>query len=228
MINAEVSTVDSHQQPQSRKETTVVRWAKAMLALARLVRDPDDTQQVFEIGERVNGPSHRRLAGTMEASADGRWLMETQPSINAKTLAQCHTFPQGTVGRAYADFMQANRLSPELFQAPERGEGKKTRYVEQRMRQTHDLWHVLTGYGTDVPGELELQAFTYGQTGSPMSALIVLGGLSRFWSKTPALFRRVRRAYRRGQRSAQLIQVAWEKRWQEPLATVCVELIAKA
>jgi ubiquinone biosynthesis protein COQ4 len=226
MMNAQVSAVDARTQP--RRETTVVRWAKTMLALARLVRDPDDTQQVFEMGERVNGPTHRRLLGIMEASEGGRWLLRTQPTINTQTLEQCQALASGTVGRAYADFMQAHHLSPELFQAPERSEGKKTRYVEQRMRQTHDLWHVLTGYGTDVPGELELQAFTFGQTGSPMSALIVFGGLTRFWSKTPALLGRVRRAYRRGQRSAPLVQVPWERRWQEPLASVCVELIANA
>ena len=33
-------------------------------------------------------------------------------------------------------------------------------YLAQRMRQTHDIWHVLTGYATDVAGEVQLQAFT--------------------------------------------------------------------
>ena len=28
-----------------------------------------------------------------------------------------------------------------------------------RLRETHDIVHVLTGFGTDGPGELGLQAF---------------------------------------------------------------------
>ena len=34
----------------------------------------------------------------------------------------------------------------------------------KRMRDQHDLWHVLTGYGRDTFGEDFLLAFTYAQT----------------------------------------------------------------
>ena len=32
------------------------------------------------------------------------------------------------------------------------------------MRDSHDLWHVVTGYGRDLMGELALLTFTYEQT----------------------------------------------------------------
>ena len=34
----------------------------------------------------------------------------------------------------------------------------------RRVRDLHDLWHVLTGYGRDPLGEVCLLAFTYAQT----------------------------------------------------------------
>jgi ubiquinone biosynthesis protein Coq4 len=48
--------------------------------------------------------------------------------------------------------------------------------VGQRTRQTHDLWHVLTGLGTDIPGEIALQAFTYEQLHHNFSRLIMSRG----------------------------------------------------
>jgi ubiquinone biosynthesis protein Coq4 len=36
-----------------------------------------------------------------------------------------------------------------------------TSYLLLRLRQTHDLWHVVTGFSTNVPGELGLKAFVY-------------------------------------------------------------------
>ena len=54
--------------------------------------------------------------------------------------------------------MKQRGLTPDIFAA--KGELSRETYVIKRLRQTHDLWHVLTGIDLDVPGELELQAFT--------------------------------------------------------------------
>ena len=50
-------------------------------------------------------------------------------------------------------------------------------YVQQRTEETHDLWHVLTGYGRDTFGEACLLAFSYAQTGNRGIGLIALGGI---------------------------------------------------
>lgn len=98
------------------------------------------------------------------------------------------------------------------------------RYIAQRMRQTHDLWHVLTGYDTDVAGEIELQAFTYGQVRTPFALFVALGGLARAPGGRTRLAARVWRAFHRARRAQPLCYRAWEQRFTTPLSDVRREL----
>jgi ubiquinone biosynthesis protein COQ4 len=218
-----VTVTAAQQDPFS--EPLLVRWLKALWALARLLRNPGDTRQVFEISDRLNVAAHRRIAGEFEKSADGAALLEQQPSIGHPTVVQCRSLPVETLGRAYAAFIDAQGLSSELFQPPKLGMQAPFKYVKQRLRQTHDLWHVLTSCGTDVGGEIELQAFTFGQTGLPTSALIAVGGLLRFGLCRPSLWRRTLRAYFKGKRTPRLATVRWEQLWNIPLSTLRAELL---
>lgn len=61
------------------------------------------------------------------------------------------------------------RTSPTLA-------GQRYAGVSGRMRDTHDLWHVLTGYSGDVLGETALLGFIFAQTGNPGVALIIALG----------------------------------------------------
>ena len=45
-------------------------------------------------------------------------------------------------------------------------------YVELRLSQTHDLWHVITGFDTMVAGEIGLQAFHLTQFPHPLGAVL--------------------------------------------------------
>ena len=45
-----------------------------------------------------------------------------------------------------------------------------------RNRDTHDLLHVLTGYGRDAVGEQCVLAFTYGQSPAPAHLFIAYAG----------------------------------------------------
>jgi ubiquinone biosynthesis protein COQ4 len=52
-----------------------------------------------------------------------------------------------------------------------------TDYLLLRLRQTHDIWHIVTGFGVDVTGELQLKAFELSQTRRPLAIVLLLGGL---------------------------------------------------
>ncbi|MEE3717360.1 Coq4 family protein [Tumidithrix elongata RA019] len=71
--------------------------------------------------------------------------LNVSPIVN---IAQLRSLPVGSFGRAWADFLDRNRLSPLTTGA--------------RRKQLHDGVHVLTGYGTDAIGEAEVQAFLLG------------------------------------------------------------------
>ena len=135
--------------------------------------------------------------------------------------------PQHTLGYAYSAFLTSRGLTPEVFVPPREVHDERLRYIAQRLRQTHDLWHVVTGYDTDVQGEIELQAFTYGQLRTPFAFFVALGGVLKARNGGRlSLARRVLRAYRRGRAAKPFSYRAWERRFESPIADVRRELAA--
>lgn len=194
----------------------------ALGALRRLLANPDDTVEVFFLGIALNGPRLPELIGRIAATEAGLALLSERPSIDSRHVdwARLRALPASTLGGAYARYLDDNKLDPDLFQAPP-SLPEIPRWVAQRIRQTHDLWHVLTGYAPDVPGELALQAFTYAQLGMPSARIVALFGTL---AKAPGSALRVWDGYRRGRATAFLPIVRFEDHWERDLDELRREL----
>ena len=66
------------------------------------------------------------------------------------------------------------------------------------MRDSHDIWHILSGYHRDGLGEACLVAFSYGQTGSLGWAVIALGAALRGGAMKWRVRQAIWQGYRRG------------------------------
>jgi ubiquinone biosynthesis protein COQ4 len=198
------------------------RLATGMKALAKLLKNPDDTTQVFLMGIVLNAPMFPDLLLRIMTHEAGPALVHDRPVISTKTVDfdALRRLPASTLGGAYVRYLDENKLDPDLFKPPP-GLPEVPRWIVTRIRQTHDVWHALTGYGPDVPGELALQGFTYGQLGMPSALLVsTLGTLTR----APRSMGAVLRGYRRGKRAAFLPVVRFESMWSRPLEDVRREL----
>jgi ubiquinone biosynthesis protein COQ4 len=205
---------------------TWVRFARGLRSLRKLREDPDDTELALRTALLLNTGSLARLLRGFEASAEGRETLKNRPALDNQhvDLDALLALPNDTLGHAYAHFLRSRGLTPEVFVPPReiRDEGK--RYISQRLRQTHDLWHVVSGYDTDIMGEVEVQAFTLGQLLTPFAFFVVLGGIAQAPSARSELLRRVARAFRRGRSAKPLSYRAWERRFVMPLREVRAEL----
>lgn len=197
----------------------------AARALYELLRNPDDTYQVFLLGVSANARAFPNLLARFIVAEGGIDLLKEKPSIDSRTVdfGALRALPADTLGGAYARYLDENKLDPDLFQAPP-GLPPVIAYLAQRMRQTHDVWHVLTGYKPDVPGELALQAFTFGQTRMPSSWLIATMGTIRFGLGRPRMFADAIRGYRRGSAATFLPTVRFEEMWEKKVEDVRREL----
>jgi ubiquinone biosynthesis protein COQ4 len=186
-----------------------------------LAVDTRDTEQVFLLARALDRDALERTLRTMKRSAEGRALLADRPAIDRAHVdfAYLRSLPADSLGGAYARTLEAAGLDPDIFQPPP-GLPAEYVYVAQRARQTHDLWHVLTGLRTDVPGEVALQAFTYGQLRYRFSLLITIFGLLFFGLRYPRTWGMVRRFYRLGRSAPYLLAVRWEALWELPLAEV--------
>ena len=141
----ESTTVDALSRPLPER---LYRAAQALLALAR---DPNQLERVFEIGEALNSRALPRILDAMAADPAVKRLLDERPAIDTKHVdfAALAALPDGTLGREYVRFLRSNGIDPDVFPKPN-VQDPRVSFVMQRIRQTHDLWHVLTGYAPDI------------------------------------------------------------------------------
>lgn len=201
----------------------------ALRALRALVDDPDDTAQVFRILEAIPGGSAERALSRLRRSDSGARLLCERPRLLAVLAdrAALAELPDDSLGRAYLDFVESEGISAEgLVAASEAGSDDRLRdarpadldYLNDRMRDMHDLWHAVTGYHGDLIGEAALLAFSFAQTWSPGVGVIVALGLYKL--SEPGARRVVLGGFRRGLRARWLPGVEWEALLAEPLDDV--------
>ena len=201
----------------------------AVRALFDLARDPNDLPKVFKIIESLPGRSSERILARMRSVDSGRDVLVMKPDIGAllSDRAALAAMPAGTVGRAYFELTEAAKITAAGIKEASMAERETPlgtgdlRFVGERMRDTHDLWHTVTGYGTDVLGELALLAFTFAQAPQMGIGLIIGFG---YLQRIPSANALMRDAYRRGKRATYLPAVAWEELLDQPLDRVRARL----
>jgi ubiquinone biosynthesis protein COQ4 len=147
-------------------------------------------------------------------------LLKERPNfdkgINFDELA---ALPDGTLGRAYVDFMRKHGLTP-LEQASH-ARTTDEEYVFYWLVQTHDLWHVTLNCDIDVPGEMKIQAFMLSQLRWPSSAFFIGAFILRQMFKTPrqivSVFEALVDGWTCGKHMAPLMAVRWDREWTTPL-----------
>jgi ubiquinone biosynthesis protein COQ4 len=163
-----------------------VQPLKALRALGRLLKDKEDTAQVFEIMRALSGRSiPNGYAKLLKSPAGGSIAFRHQELAEILSDREfLSRLPEGSVGRAYLHFTTSENISAQgLIEESRKGMEDEALDSEhpyawygRRMRDIHDLWHVLTGYGRDALGETCVVSFSYAQTKSAGFALIGAAG----------------------------------------------------
>jgi ubiquinone biosynthesis protein COQ4 len=202
---------------------TLVRWRRALRALTRVLLHPEETDQVLVFSNLANARQREERMHLFFDDARGQRLYDEGRTIDSHTidLDALAALPAGTLGHAYAMFMKNHGLTPDVFDGrPPDVRDDRAAYVIQRVRQTHDLWHVVTNAETDPAGEVALQAFTYAQMHAPSSGILAALGTLRSLRHTRAVARDAIELYRLGKEAEPLAVFPWEDHWATPLADV--------
>ena len=216
--------------PQSK-----YRPLRAVRNFQMLMKDKEDTAAVFRIFESLPSKDFLpRIAG-LALSERGTYLRQTEPclpDILDDHVALRRT-PKGSLAHAYCDFMEAEGLSAAglVAESDRAGRPRFPDLVEwyiNRSRDTHDLFHVLTGYGRDALGEASVLLFTHGQSPSQGHLLIGYAGAANIkkmakGTKAP-VFGAVREAHRTGKGAPPLIAQPIRQLLERPLEDVRAEL----
>jgi hypothetical protein len=110
----------------------------------------------------LNGPEIARQVEQMRQDPIGRRVLADRPDLGValSDLAALAAMPEGSLGREYHAFMDRPEVIPSALLASllhtdghfERlAWSDEMKFVVERRTQTHDLTHVLSGYGTSSP-----------------------------------------------------------------------------
>ncbi|NNE59087.1 MAG: hypothetical protein HKN36_13350 [Hellea sp.] len=212
-----------------RRKPSRIRPIKAIGHMRKLLRDNEDTEQVFHIMDALNGNNMVRKLGAFAKTEKGAACLKRKcelPEI-LDDHATLKGLPDGTVGRAYVAFMEREGLtaaglveeSEKWFEGQERFEDDFDFYG-RRMRDTHDLLHVLTGYGRDQLGETSVLAFSHAHNGGFGNLFIAYIGARDLAKKAPKSARimdSVREARKHGRESLPLMPEDIVALLREPL-----------
>jgi len=208
-----------------------IRPLRALQAMYRLNRNPDGTEEVFHLYESLEGDAPSHYARRMRKHKTGRRIMDERPKL-LEALSdrdRLAAMPQGSLGRHYLDFVTTGNISAEGLVEASSGVDQTWRvdsdeaYLMDRIRDMHDLWHVVTGYDRDLVGEAALVGFStmqlpnLGGYALTFTGMLVAGRSADAW-------RTIRRGIRRGRRARWLPAAPWETLLTRPLAAVRAEL----
>jgi len=194
-----------------------VRFRDALTALNALFENPEDTAQAFRVVEALSGGHGKRMLARFRSAAGGRDLLRERPALIERLVdrASLAKLPEESLGRKYLEFLDSEGITAEgLEQASIEGRNAERHlsadeaFLKDRMRDTHDLWHVVTGYKGDLIGEASLLAFSFAQTRNPGVGFIAGAALLR--GNEPKVRALILRGFLRGARAVWLPPVKWE------------------
>lgn len=212
-----------------------IRPVKALNALAGFLRNKENTREVFRLIAALDGVPAERNFQAFKASPVGVRILGEKLDLkdalmNRDALA---ALPAGSLGRDYFDFVTREGLSADGFQQEMDATGERfsragedRRRFIYRLRHSHDLFHVLTGYGRDFIGELALLAFTRQHNNSRAFIFLILAGYFKARRDYPGMpvWACIREGAQLGRAANNMVNADWESLLVKPTSVVRREL----
>jgi ubiquinone biosynthesis protein COQ4 len=217
------------------------KWKGAIRAFAAYRRDPeniDNAVHQIDAWAEVFGRGDETMRRRMRATPEGRRLVdERHPILSRLTDREAlAAMPDGSVGRTYLQFTESRGIDPaelaKIVQKARRESGgfvpnasPEVAYLHDRFRDMHDLFHVLTGYDTDMGGEFGLHGFQNQQNGyRAMNVGVFVACIPLAFKGRPDLIMTFLEGRRRGRRAEYILGQDWDGLLSRPLGEIREQL----
>ncbi|HOB15137.1 MAG TPA: Coq4 family protein [Novosphingobium sp.] len=194
-------------------------FPKAWRHFKNLIKDKENTAEVYPIFEALPWRGIYDAALAFLQSERGQAIRKAEPSLVSllDDRSKLRAMPQGSLAWHYCEFMDREGLSAQglvdeldKYRPAEHYFDDQVTWYFNRLRDTHDLLHVLTGFGRDALGEQCVLAFTYSQ--QPALAHLFLGYAGALEIKKQVksgapVFGAVREAQRMGKACPRLVEM---------------------
>jgi ubiquinone biosynthesis protein Coq4 len=132
-----------------------------------------ETNNVFDIEDALrDSPQMQKCLERVRQDPASSQLLEERYMGKEFDLEELLQLPRNSLGWTYAKLLKAMNYDPQFYRIREIH--SDVDYITYRVRKTHDLHHVLTGFSFDDYGEVGVISVTVGQIGYPAFVLIDL------------------------------------------------------
>lgn len=212
---------------KSNIKTSFLLRLQLLWTLLRLSRNPEKTNLVFDLSELLfRMRAFQAATLKLEADQSFRALAISRKLMPKIDLQQLAKYPEGTLGQTYAKHMLDRGLSPDFYRPVEVSDHQT--WSVMWFRQTHDLWHVVTGFDTDANSEVGLQAFMMSLLSMPLASLVVGITLLKATIKEPSqlgeVIEKITRGVNLAKNAGPVVSYRWDENWAKPLNSVRAEL----
>lgn len=167
------------------RERPVFNFSKAWNHVRKIVKDKENTEELIGLFDALPWRAVGEEAAAFLSTDHGRSVYQNEPYLPdiLDDHASLRKTPKGSFAHAYCDFMEREGLTAAgLVEAS--GDTRNgmdmlpdgVEWYGDRLRDTHDLLHIITGYGRDTFGEQCVLGFLYHQRPSPGHLLIAWVG----------------------------------------------------
>ncbi|MDX2214966.1 MAG: Coq4 family protein [Oculatellaceae cyanobacterium bins.114] len=234
LLNSVTSNASAYVPVQKQMQNPILKGLQSVLSKLLLAKSFTSMllgdYSLDAVGDLAYGllgtSAYDRLAEYLNQDPACAALIRDRYIPPAHDLDALLTLPPDSLGYIYAAQMKKTGFDPNLHAGMTARSDAE--YVELRLSQTHDLWHIITGFGTSLADEIGLQAFHLPQFPYPLATMLVANSLISTTLKEPEmlpqLLAAIAQGFQMGKAAKPLFAQKWEEGWEKPLAQWQAEL----
>lgn len=143
---------------------------------------------------------------------------------DVEMLGSC---PDGSLGRSLYAMIIENGYDPEVLDRESIALSElphSLHYLNARILQMHDVWHLVAGYETTSSNEIAISAFQLAQFGHNYSSMFLAAVMAISTLKEPRgftiLMQIITEAWQHGRETPVMMNIEWEQEWNNSLASI--------
>ncbi len=205
----------------------LLRATNNLKLLAAIGRSGGDLSSVADLVDNmIDSPQMVDSIRRFKAVAGGAEMLEQRYPPLQPDIERLIQLPEGSLGRSYAELIRGLNYDPEFFRP--RPTSSEAQWLTQRVATTHDIHHVVAGFGTMPAGESGVLAITAAQIGFPAYVLLTTAGqLASFrfqLQRYEELAQAVAHGMAIGRQAHCLVAARWEEGWERSISDWRLEL----
>jgi ubiquinone biosynthesis protein COQ4 len=191
---------------------------KGLQAFLSFINDGITIEGIFDIDAAL---ANQEVAAAeiayVKSNPEIAQLFEERYIAPTPDLDELLKLPEDSLGFTFASYLRELNFKPEFYPKVEVQDDAS--YFAMRIRQTHDIWHTVTGWFNDAGG-IKLAAFQVAQTRSPLLTMVSVGVIlntTKMNKDITPIIRLLQEGYDVGCQAKPFLAQKWEEAWEKPL-----------